>query len=36
MTQKRKYEILFQYYKIKKEIRNEKILLLNLFTFIYS
>jgi len=36
LSEKKKYEILFQYYKIKKEIRNEKILMLNLFTFIYS
>lgn len=36
LLEKKKYEILFQYYKIKKEIRNEKILMLNLFTFIYS
>jgi DNA polymerase III delta prime subunit len=36
LLEKTKYEILFQYYKIKKEIRNEKILMLNLFTFIYS
>lgn len=36
LLEKKKYEILFQYYKIKKEIRNEKILMLNLFTYIYS
>jgi DNA polymerase III delta prime subunit len=36
LSELEKYKILFQFYKIKKEIRNEQLLLLNLFTFIYS
>lgn len=36
LTELKKYEIMFQFYKIKKEIRSEQLLLLNLFTFIYS
>jgi len=36
LTEIKKYEIMFQFYKIKKEIRSEQLLLLNLFTFIYS
>lgn len=36
IEEKKKYEILFQFHKIKKEIRNEKLLMLQLITLLYS